>query len=97
MPIDAVFIARALTQPWDADEAASAIHVPPQGRLRSIRALREHIAATRPRLLHIAGWIGAMESPMIQTAQDVIGQSSRLDKQHEPAGPGRFAGGMLYA
>ncbi len=55
-PIDVVFMARALTQPWDTDEATSTFHILPQGRLRPIVALRKYIAATGPRLLHAAGW-----------------------------------------
>lgn len=55
-PLDIVYASRALTQPWDSSGADQPFRVLPQGRLRSMRAVREHIAAAKPDLLHVAGW-----------------------------------------
>jgi glycosyltransferase involved in cell wall biosynthesis len=50
-----------MTQDWGVDPARDDVALLPRGTVRSVLRLHAHIAATRPDLIHVAGW-GAPQS-----------------------------------
>lgn len=91
--VNVIFVGSILTQKWTPDPATLDARVLPEGTARSLEALRRHIVALSPGLIHTPGW-GSPQSIMAILTSSALGIPVTADSDTWIESPSRWRGAL---